>query len=84
MIYKKSYSNTHFFNASSAGEGVGFVDIGMLFETPIRDIMLCLVHNQNTVNKKIWTTDKYLINFDLTMYKEHFKKINYELKREPN
>ena len=71
MTYTKKYSNEHDFIDSNSGEGVNFCCAKDIVETPIEDIMLCLCHSSNTINKKVWLDEKYKISYDLKAYENH-------------
>lgn len=50
----RSYAETHRFKDASSSEGLEFVDIACLAEIPIERIMLCVVHDSNTIPKEVW------------------------------
>ena len=65
------------FNTTMTSEGLEPLKlvIGKIVETNIECIMCCVAHNSNTVDKKIWTDDKYKIK-DLEGYDEHMKLLS--------
>jgi len=73
MAYTKKYANEHDFKNSNSGEGVNFCYVKDIVETPIEDIMICLCHSSNTINKKVWLDEKYKISYDLKAYENHLK-----------
>tara|TARA_R110000822_G_scaffold75724_2_gene182162 strand:+ start:1764 stop:2426 length:663 start_codon:yes stop_codon:yes gene_type:complete len=80
LVYTKKYAATHFFADASAGEGRSFLpDIKHIVETDIDTVMVCLVHDGNTVSKNAWLIDKYLMPTPPTIYDSHisiFKVFN--------
>ena len=73
MVYTKEYTQKNRFSNSNTSEGLTFVDIKQLVETPIEDIMVCVHHDSNTVNKSRWVDPKYETNLNLHLYKQHIK-----------
>ena len=75
LVFTKEYATTHKFSNAMSSEGKGFLtgSLADIYETPIEDIMICLAHKNNTVNKLPWTDEKYLTNIDMTKYKDHIK-----------
>lgn len=72
MVYKKK-SEINFDNTNS-NEAVPFLinNIPKIFETDINDIMCCICHSQNTIDKNHWINENYLIE-DLEKYKNHIE-----------
>jgi len=61
MCFSKKYFNSMGgFNKSSQGEGAGFIldRKSGIVETDIRDCMICVAHDGNTVDKNQFNTDK--------------------------
>ena len=58
LVFKK---NKIVFNNSSSNEAVPWLinNISEIYETSIDDIMCCISHDQNTINKKMWCTSTY-------------------------
>tara|TARA_R110000782_G_scaffold50170_1_gene108898 strand:+ start:643 stop:1293 length:651 start_codon:yes stop_codon:yes gene_type:complete len=72
MVYTAEYASTHFFGDANSSEGRSFLpEIKHIVETDIDKIMCCLVHDDNTVNKNAWLTDKYLMANPPTDYDSH-------------
>jgi glycosyltransferase involved in cell wall biosynthesis len=59
----RSYAETHFFGDVSSSEGLSFIEPSKLVEVPIERIMLCVVHDSNTVPKEVWMKNQ--IKFDM-------------------
>jgi len=74
LVFKTSYKGM--FNAGNSSEGVGFLkgNIGDIVESDISNVMICIVHDTNTVPKKQWCVDDYACSFNiLDPYREHLK-----------
>ena len=50
--------------------------IGDIVQSDINKVMVCLCHEENTINKKIWLDTKYKTQFDMKEYTEHLKIIS--------
>ena len=50
--------------------------IGDIVQSDINKVMVCLCHEENTINKKIWLDTKYKTEFDMKEYTEHLKIIS--------
>lgn len=74
MVYTKKYAETHHFLNESRAEGLEFTkDNGSRLircETMITDIMICVAHDQNTIDKKPWLTHD--VKLDTEVFKDHF------------
>ena len=73
LCYTKKYAEDNHFSSGNSSEGLTFCKLKHISELNINKIMMCICHSQNTINKKIWVDDKYLIDFDLTIYKKHLE-----------
>lgn len=72
LVYTKEYASTHFFENANSSEGRSFLsELKHIIETDINKIMVCIVHDGNTVNKNAWLTDKYLMSTPPTIYDSH-------------
>ena len=78
LVFKKAYADTHQFSFGNSSEGVGFLagNIGLIHETNIDDIMVCVAHQHNTVSKSAWTVDKYAEQLDMSKYSTHLKLLS--------
>jgi len=76
MCYTKEYSNNHNFNEVNSNEGLSFCNIPDIIETPIENIMICICHANNTVDKTNWLTKQYEKEIDLTIYKNHLELLS--------
>jgi hypothetical protein len=73
LSYTKKYAKENHFSSGNSSEGLTFCKLKDISELDINKIMMCICHSQNTINKKIWVNDKYLVDFDLTIYKKHLE-----------
>jgi glycosyltransferase involved in cell wall biosynthesis len=75
LVFTKEYADSHKFSNSMSAEGISFLtgNLADICETEIEDIMVCIAHKENTVNKLPWTDEKYLATIDMTMYESHLK-----------
>jgi hypothetical protein len=56
MVYKKSFWEKGPFSTDHTNEGISFL-VGRHWETghsDIRNVMICLCHDENTVDKNVW------------------------------
>jgi glycosyltransferase involved in cell wall biosynthesis len=59
MVYTKKYAETRFYQDRSHSENETFTkDFWMITQTPIENIMICVIHN-NTVDKSSWENDNF-------------------------
>ena len=75
LVFTRKYADSHKFSNSMSSEGIHFIkgSLDDIYETEIEDIMVCIAHDKNTVNKLPWTDEKYLAKIDMTMYEPHIK-----------
>ena len=73
MVYTKAYADTHSFDPTNSSEGKLFCDKTQIFETNIATIMVCYCHNENTISKTAWLTQR--VSMPLVVYATHFKLI---------
>ena len=67
MMTKKWYNSSNKFEKSSKGEGVGLIQMNdkKVFITDIRNIMICVCHQNNTIDKQRFLEHKQLeVNLD--------------------
>ena len=59
--------------------------IGDIVQTDINKVMVCLCHDKNTIDKKIWLKPRYKTEFNMVEYDEHLKILSslniYELQQ---
>ena len=78
LVFTKEYGEANKFSNSMSSEGSAFIsgNLADVCETEIEDIMVCIAHKNNTVDKTPWTTNKYLTNLDMGVYESHLKLIS--------
>lgn len=50
--------------------------IGDIVQSDINKVMVCLCHQENTIDKKIWLEERYKTDFDMVEYDDHLKIIS--------
>lgn len=50
--------------------------IGEIVQSHIDKVMICLCHEENTINKKIWLEEKYKNQIDMADYIQHLNILN--------
>ena len=76
MVYTKAYSAANKFSNKMTSEGIDFCIMRDIIETRIDDIMVCIAHQSNTVDKKPWVDKQYEESIDMTRYKSHLEIIS--------
>jgi glycosyltransferase involved in cell wall biosynthesis len=73
LVFKKTDDIN--FNNSSSNEAVPWLikNISNIIETSIDDIMCCISHNENTINKTLWCTTQYEYIDLNSKYENHIK-----------
>ena len=66
------------FNEQNSSEGLEPLKnhIGDIVQSDINKVMVCLCHQENTINKKIWLEERYKTDFDMVEYDDHLKIIS--------
>ena len=59
--------------------------IGDIAQSDINKVMVCLCHDKNTIDKKIWLENRYKTEFNMSEYEDHLKILSslniYELQQ---
>ena len=76
MVYTRKYADANKFSNTTSSEGILFCKIADIVETRIEDIMVCLCHKNNTVDKNPWVDEKYAEQIDMERYKAHLDLIS--------
>ena len=71
MCYTKTYSKLHDFKCKNSSEGLDFCELKHINQLNIKDIMICLCHKGNTIDKSVWLKDGYKQEIDMSIYKNH-------------
>jgi len=60
MGYTREYALTHHYADRSHSENETFTsEVWKIRDVPIEDIMICVCHGDNTVDKNVWQTDQF-------------------------
>ena len=76
MVYTRKYADDNKFSNTMSSEGISFCKIADIVETEIENIMVCLCHKTNTVDKHPWVDKKYEEQIDTECYKAHLDLIS--------
>jgi len=76
QAYTKEYSNTHHYADRNHSENESFMsEVWKVRETPIEDIMICVCHGDNTIDKNVWQTDQYKGKLPMWFWKGEYFRI---------
>lgn len=76
MAYTKEYALTHHYAERNHSENETFTtEVWKIRETPIEEIMVCVCHGNNTVDKNVWQTDQYKSPLPKWFWKGNYYKI---------
>lgn len=76
QAYIKGYADTHHFTDRNHSENESFMsEVWKVRETPIEDIMVCVCHGNNTVDKNVWQTDQFKGPLPKWFWKGEYYKI---------
>lgn len=75
MAYTKEYAMNHHYQDRNHSENETFTnEVWKIIETSIDDIMICVCHGDNTIDKNIWQTDQYKAKLPMWVWKtQHYK-----------
>lgn len=60
MAYKSEYAQVHHFANRSDSENESFLrNVSVIVETPVHEIMVCTIHDGNTVSKTPWEAPQF-------------------------
>lgn len=76
MVYTRKYTEANKFSNTMSSEGISFCNIADIVETRIEDIMVCLCHKTNTVDKNPWVNKIYEERLNMGVYKAHLELIS--------
>lgn len=76
MVYTRAYADANKFSNTMSSEGIAFCNMCDIVETRIEDIMVCVAHQSNTVDKTPWVDKQYEETIDMTGYKAHMDLIS--------
>jgi glycosyltransferase involved in cell wall biosynthesis len=78
LVYKKTFWEEKKFSEKNSGEAIQFLE-GRHWETAhsnILEVMICICHSSNTVDKNIWRSDNQINLPPYDKHKEILSKIN--------
>jgi hypothetical protein len=84
LVYKKSFWQETPFSTDHTNEGIPFL-LGRHWETGhsnINDVMICLCHDENTVDKNVWRQPISVPLPDCTRYYPLLKELGFAIKEE--
>ena len=73
MVFEKEYFKTHKFSSVNSGEGREFCEEQYIIHNDF--LMICIAHQENTIDKKNWLKDTAVIQYNLNVYKSKIDKI---------
>jgi glycosyltransferase involved in cell wall biosynthesis len=86
LVYKKSFWERGAFSTDQTNEGISFLkgrhwEIG---HSTIQDVMICLCHDENTVDKNVWRQPNNSMLPDYSNYYPYLKELGFAIKGESN
>jgi glycosyltransferase involved in cell wall biosynthesis len=82
LVYKKSFWEKKNFSIQQTNEGIHFLE-GRHWEvghSNINQVMICLCHEENTVNKEVWRQPNNVVFPDYTMFKPILIDLGFTIK----
>lgn len=86
LVYKKSFWEKGPFSTDQTNEGISFLK-GRHWEishSDIHEVMICLCHDENTVDKNVWRQPKHYVLPDYHIYYPYLKELGFAIKEESN
>lgn len=83
-VYSKKYANTHTHEKRNHSENESFLsEHWLITQTPIDDIMVCVTHNNNTIDKRIWETEQFQSPLPKKFWRtQHYRILNKIFEKE--
>ena len=84
LVYKKSFWEKGHFSTNQTNEGISFL-LGRHWETghsDIREVMICLCHDENTVDKNVWRQPNSIPFPNCKVYYPYLKELGFAIKEE--
>ena len=76
QAYWTEYGRAHHFLDQSHAENKSFVtDVGLIIDTPISDIMVCVIHHTNTIDKTQWEGPNFKHKLPCWFYRGNYLAI---------
>lgn len=82
MVYRKSFWKAGPFSTAQTNEGISFL-LGRHWEvghSDIKNVMVCLCHDENTVDKNVWRQPKDVTIPSFTQYYPFLKEMGFAIK----
>jgi glycosyltransferase involved in cell wall biosynthesis len=82
LVYKKSFWEKKQFSVQQTNEGIYFLE-GRHWEvghSNINNVMICLCHEDNTVNKEIWRQPNDIVFPNYNIFKPLLKDLGFHIK----
>jgi glycosyltransferase involved in cell wall biosynthesis len=82
LVYKKSFWESCPFSTDQTNEGISFL-VGRHWETGhsnIQEVMICLCHDENTVDKNVWRQPNSCQLPNYTIYYPYLKELGFAIK----
>jgi glycosyltransferase involved in cell wall biosynthesis len=84
LVYKKSFWEKGHFSTAQTNEGISFLQ-GRHWEighSDIREVMICLCHDENTVDKNVWRQPNSIALPNYVLYYPFLKELGFAIKEE--
>jgi hypothetical protein len=81
LVYKKSFWERKNFSTQQTNEGIYFLE-GRHWEvghSNINNVMICLCHEENTVDKEIWRQPNDIQFPDYSIYKNLLRQLDFKV-----
>jgi glycosyltransferase involved in cell wall biosynthesis len=81
LVYKKSFWEQGPFSTAQTNEGIPFL-LGRHWETghsTIQNVMICLCHEENTVDKNVWRKPNQVVLPDYKPYYPYLKALGFTI-----
>jgi hypothetical protein len=82
LVYKKSFWEKGNFSTNHTNEGISFL-LGRHWETghsAIQEVMICLCHDENTVDKNVWRQPATYPLPSIPLYHPYLKELGFAIK----
>jgi hypothetical protein len=82
LVYRKSFWEACPFSTAQTNEGISFL-LGRHWEvghSRISNVMICLCHDENTVDKNVWRQNNAITLPDHKIYIPFLKKLGFAIK----
>jgi glycosyltransferase involved in cell wall biosynthesis len=80
LVYKRSFWQEKGFSTRQSNEGISFLE-GRHWQcahSNIMDVMICLCHEENTVDKNVWRQPQSITLPDYTLFQPYLKDLGFK------